>query len=798
MRLASDVQSGAFGSAIATQSLMGTQREPPDSREQMTETLTTSPSVDMKTLHDEASAEQLSVPARASSASAPHRDAEIEALIERIKENVSIKDVPIKASQWVQVPKGYLMDLELQPSQFFKFRADFKTQVKKRKREASLPKWTCRRWQNKIRGFRPEEVNWNGAVCMDECQPSNLTNKIHPLFDRSCFDDTPDVIYDQLIPALQLASLFLTTPICMQFWVTLAMGKRTVDPEMSAINGKLSQRIANHVELTAERARSVIKHLDMIGRSKLIHYRFHRQLQTLENTNVEGNAYAVSMPICDYKGIDTECHGVDGRVVRSIIRFHADYYIVAKKLSQLKFQEVSQKLRFSFGFAVLIVHELAHSVEGIHFRERDHQWLDWQSSNYYREPYWLDWHESECGRAWEETMFGGQIQPINRKVDGSHGIATADWPFGGRDEDPQNYRWWTVSMKYIEHMFQMSTWRRSFKLTDWRIFNIPRDGATSLYINSFSTMNPSEEERVAKEELADLVAQSSEEPATKKRVMALGETEERRPDEEEVIEHAVVDQEKAAADAHVKRQVPMFPGTRRLSSVMSGPLPDIAHHSNVVSRPILKPHTRKASPGAPVFVCNQQKPQASNKSASTITLDLPPHANNRSASSKSGFVDEQRQKDLKRLVDGKAAEKRIVARHANGKRPTSELIKTIKPKPRGILDRYKHKKKAERVRQRTVLIERREIVPNRLERESESTADADDLEPPQQELEESDETIADMDDTKPFGQDLPEAGNQHDETDEPAETEIGVEDSEQQAIGDREESRELDDAMVKE
>lgn len=39
-------------------------------------------------------------------------------------------------------------------------------------------------------------------------------------------------------------------------------------------------------------------------------------------------------------------------------------------------------------------------------KNRAEQWMDWHNSQYYKEVYWMDWQESECGRAWEETMLG--------------------------------------------------------------------------------------------------------------------------------------------------------------------------------------------------------------------------------------------------------------------------------------------------------------------------------------------------------------------------------------------------------
>ena len=679
----------AFGSASVAQSFKGMDTEPSDISNRVTKALYSSSATNARvSMKDEFIAKEYFEDDEPIAASAPLNSTELEAIIRRISENVVIRDMPIKNAQWLQVPKGYLMDLELQPSHFFKHRTETRDQVRKRKRETSLPKWSSRGWQNKVQGFRPEEVNWNGAVCMDNCQPSNLTNAIHPLFDRACFDDTPDAIYDELMPALRLATLFLTQPICMQFWVTLAMGHRSNDAEMSAKNGKQSQRIRKHVELTAEKARVVIEHIKGIGKSKLIHFRFNRHLQALSGSDDKGSAYAISLPICDYKGLDSECHNMKGSLVRSIIRLHADYYVAAKKLSQLKFQEVSQKLRFSFGFAVLLVHELAHSIEGIHFSKRDHQWLDWHSSQYYKEPYWLDWHEAECGRAWEETMFGGHLQPINSRVDGSHGIGIADWPFGGSDEEPQSYRWWTVSMDYIENMFQMSTWQRTLDLKNTRIFNIPRDGATSLYINSFSTMNPSEEDRVAKEEMAELLARASEEPATKKRVTALGEMEERRPNEKEVIGKAVVKQSQVTPKQPLNRQVPMFADTRRLSSVMPGPLPDIAVKSNLVDRPVLIPHSRKSRSTGSNDI------SASGRKHLWAAIKNRPHIYNRFTPRQRDFLKDQHQKDLHR------SREMPVDLTLKQKEPTSKLIKNLKAKPKGIFERHKERKRIEMTRRK--------------------------------------------------------------------------------------------------
>ena len=136
-------------------------------------------------------------------------------------------------------------------------------------------------------------------------------------------------------------------------------------------------------------------------------------------------------------------------------------------------------------------------------------------------------------------MFGGEIGLINNRADGSHGIGTSDWPPSSSLDDPDRRIWHTVSMEYIERMFQMETWQRNFDLKQWRVFNVERDGAASLYINSFTTMSWDEEQRVANEEIAELVALENEQPAKKKRLTGEGETEEHRLEDDEVIKQAV-------------------------------------------------------------------------------------------------------------------------------------------------------------------------------------------------------------------------------------------------------------------
>ena len=273
-------------------------------------------------------------------------------------------------------------------------------------------------------------------------------------------------------------------------------------------------------------------------------------------------------------------------------------------------------------------------------KHRGEQWVDWHSSYYYKEVYWLDTQESECGRAWEETMFGGQIAPINDRVDGSHGIGISDWPPRGTQNDPERRVWNTISMRYIEKLFQMNTWRGSYSLKNWRVFNIPRDGATSLYINSFTTMSANEEQRVAKQDLAEAIALANAQPAQKKRVKATGRMEDQRPKDETVIEEAEREQQRESP----KREMPTLDGKRRASS--PGALPG--------QRLILSPRTR--------LLAAQTPPTPNHLETAHKTTDIyPEHGESSTLEA--------------------------------AKSPTSEIIKKLKTRQTGLMDVHRQRKK---------------------------------------------------------------------------------------------------------
>ena len=147
--------------------------------------------------------------------------------------------------------------------------------------------------------------------------------------------------------------------------------------------------------------------------------------------------------------------------------------------------------------------------------------------------------------------------------------STSDWPPQSSMGDSQRRIWYTVPMDYIQNLFKMETWQRQGHLRDWTTFHIPRTGATSLYIFSFTTMSWSEEQRVINEEAAELLAIAKAQPATKKRLIASGQGKEQRRDEKTVIETVIGKDNAAKAKSRLWRP-------RRHSSFMLDAPPGVS------------------------------------------------------------------------------------------------------------------------------------------------------------------------------------------------------------------------------
>ena len=438
-------------------------------------------------------------------------DPEMASLADRIGRAMAFGAAPVTN---IKVPRGYIFDFEITGPEFWKAHDNGPRGTKRKHEDEEV---------TQRHGFLAEDVIKSGAIQMPGARLPSLTNDIHPLFQRDAFDGCEDDVYDQLTPALRLASVFLTQPTCSQFWVTLALGQRVVDHRMTARMGRLQHRITKNLENSVENATKVMEYIKGIAQEYRVHFTFVQRMMA-DGVKWAGITQKVENFSCDVGWSPNQKNDpTHSDLLRIHTKLSSDWYVAAKKLSRLRFPDTAQLLRFNFGFAVLITHEICHAVELAHIRTRpdfvpDSSWNPELQQEIGHEPFFHDNHIPELGYTWEQYIFGGKVWPINDRMDCLHGLCITDWPITSSDIwDSSKVEYYTIPMTYIEPLFQMKTWE-DLDINDTKLWHIPRDGAKSIYLPSFTTMDYNEEQRIKNEEMEELRAeQESKEPASKRR-----------------------------------------------------------------------------------------------------------------------------------------------------------------------------------------------------------------------------------------------------------------------------------------
>lgn len=336
-------------------------------------------------------------------------DPEMASLADRVGKAMAFGAAPTTN---VKLPRGYIFDFEVTGPEFWRAH-DNGPRGTKRKHEDGE---TTQR-----HGFLAEDVIRLGAIQMPSARLPSLTNDIHPLFQRDAFDGCEDDVYDQFIPALRLASMFLTQPTCSQFWVTLALGQRSVDHIMTARIGRLQHRITKDLKTSVENATKVMEYIKGIAREYRVHFSFVQRMMA-DGVKWAGITQKVENFCCDAGWSPNQRNDpIHSDLLRIHTRLSSDWYVAAKKLSRLRFPDTAQLLRFNFGFAVLITHEICHAIELAHIRTRpdwvpDSSWNPELQQEIGHEPFFHDNHVPELGYTWERYLFNGKIWPINDRM----------------------------------------------------------------------------------------------------------------------------------------------------------------------------------------------------------------------------------------------------------------------------------------------------------------------------------------------------------------------------------------------
>lgn len=392
---------------------------------------------------------------------------------------MKFKNVSTSLSSIITIPKGFQMQLSDTPEEHLEQVAKYEIlKEQKRRKIGRVPKKS-----NALPGFNPSELINRRAVHTERALRSyknfGLKGFIHPVFREENFHGCSDDVYYQLEPALRLSTRLLLSKGTSSFWHTLMFGKREFCVSTSARKNQNCYRIRSDTSWTEEWANAFKERLDKFAGQ--VHFFFH-------TTPMQNYGSYASMGLVEDCGFAQalQIDQSEQKFERSKICLHSDFYTTAKRISMLKYPDFAAVLRFHFFLAVVLCHEVAHSLE--YAMHPGHI-----SEVYY---YSDDWNEA--GEAFERKVFGGRIQPISSRIDCAYGIATIDWPIKNLESQDNVYH--AVPMEFIMSLQQQALWDEAEKTSDPAVFQIPRQGAKSAELIGVDMMVWSDE---AKASLSD-------------------------------------------------------------------------------------------------------------------------------------------------------------------------------------------------------------------------------------------------------------------------------------------------------
>jgi hypothetical protein len=356
-------------------------------------------------------------------------------------------------------------------------------------------------------GFSREEVVMYGGLACTPCRPSNLSDPwFTTLFRQENFYNTTQDVYDVIAPALKLAEKFITDPALIGYWSTLAFGNRVIDVNLTTATGICHERLVQGVPPTDEYYGHTLNLLNRMG--KQVEYRFE-----VDDDFRNRKCYGKTPRSARKWNIAPQYHGLLSQGLMwpadqpfpmarqftkdpwddfQIVALHPDFLTAARRFSATKNQDLAARLRFNFFFAVNIVHELAHVFElkssQTQFErtastctslEDFKQLLDPRKLTGTLEAYWGRSSWAEAGGRWEWETFGGRVQPLGGRADGSRGmmIFNADGLANlAIPSQPDVMIGVCIQMGFMEEVQQQSFWARP-----QHNLKLPKSGAKAYF-----------------------------------------------------------------------------------------------------------------------------------------------------------------------------------------------------------------------------------------------------------------------------------------------------------------------------
>lgn len=224
----------------------------------------------------------------------------------------------------------------------------------------------------------------------------DLDGPVHPLFDQIA-------TYPGILPALRLATKYLTEPMLLPFWHTLLYStKHDLPGESAAFGAPCSVFRIEKPSLTADETRAVVAELKAIAKDVQITFDYER---------LHNSSWGMARRTYDVlNALGSKGTGTHINMAPSFLAFIDPNSKVTPE----------HRLRASFMLAVTLCHEFAHCVYHHCTEARDDE----------REPWVGNQSQAELGHAWQSVVHGGIHVSLGDRIDFKHGLGLTYWPLG--------------------------------------------------------------------------------------------------------------------------------------------------------------------------------------------------------------------------------------------------------------------------------------------------------------------------------------------------------------------------------
>ncbi|KAF9732241.1 hypothetical protein PMIN06_011335 [Paraphaeosphaeria minitans] len=270
-------------------------------------------------------------------------------------------------------------------------------------------------------------------------EAGNLDNDIHPIFHDAKFLGESK----HLGQALRLASLYITTPTLLQFYLPLAFGDHvTIDGRFHRVLDRPDNSDREHEIQTVESFLMCMSHTSKWEWVDFETVKKWGSTQLYFDKSLK-DRHTEQCPTVEYDGA-THFHNEDRSSLIKLNRGILDFYLDEE--TGYVTRSRCEQFRHDFQLALVLGHEIAHA-----FGAMCHGHLS--------EPYLSEDHPSnELGFAWENFIFGALIDPVDRDPRGNYIHVHKTWQSRDVRQKYKGTEQTAVPAAWTAQWFRRETW----------------------------------------------------------------------------------------------------------------------------------------------------------------------------------------------------------------------------------------------------------------------------------------------------------------------------------------------------